>query len=67
MKHHPNVYIDIQNAYSAKTLLQSYLDVVKDVNGNPVENPNDSQRYETYDIKNESGNVLPSIGIMIGF
>lgn len=62
-----NVYLDIQNAYGAKTTLQPYLDVVRDTNGNPIENPSDSQRYQTYSIENESGNVLPSIGIMIGF
>ena len=62
-----NAYLDIQNAYGSKTELQSYLDVVKDTNGNPIDNPSDSQRYQTYEIENESGNVLPSIGIMIGF
>ena len=62
-----NAYLDIQNAYGAKIETQPFLDVVRDTNGNPMENPNDSQRYQTYDIKNESGNVLPSIGIMIGF
>ncbi len=62
-----NAYLDIQNAYGAKTTLQPYLDVVRDTNGNPIENPSDSQRYQTYSIENEAGNVLPSIGIMIGF
>ena len=62
-----NAYLDIQNAYGAKIETQSFLDVVRDGNGNPVENPTDNQRYQTYSIENESGNVLPSIGIMIGF
>ncbi len=62
-----NAYLDIQNAYGAKIETQSFLDVVKDGNGNPVENTTDNQRYHTYSIENESGNVLPSIGIMIGF
>ena len=62
-----NAYLDIQNAYGAKIETQSFLDVVKDGNGNPVENTTDNQRYQTYSIENESGNVLPSIGIMIGF
>jgi hypothetical protein len=62
-----NAYLDIQNAYGAKIETQSFLDVVRDGNGNPVENPTDNQRYQTYSIANESGNVLPSIGIMIGF
>ena len=62
-----NAYLDIQNAYGAKIETQSFLDVVRDVNGNPVESATDNQRYETRSIKNESGNILPSIGIMIGF
>lgn len=62
-----NAYLDIQNAYGAKIETQSFLDVVRDGNGNPVENTTDNQRYQTYSIENESGNVLPSIGIMIGF
>ena len=62
-----NAYLDIQNAYGAKIETQSFLDVVKDGNGNPVENTTDNLRYQTYSIENESGNVLPSIGIMIGF
>lgn len=62
-----NAYLDIQNAYGAKIETQSFLDVVRDGNGNPVQSSSDNQRYETYSIANESGNVLPSIGIMIGF
>ena len=62
-----NAYLDIQNAYGAEIETQAFLDVVRDGNGNPVENSTDSQRYQTYSIKNESGNILPSIGIMIGF
>ncbi len=62
-----NAYLDIQNAYGAEIETQSFLDVVRDINGNPIESSTDNQRYETRTIKNEAGNILPSIGIMIGF
>lgn len=62
-----NAYLDVQNAYGNKIESQPYIDVVRDASGNPIESASDPTKYETKLIENESGNVLPSIGIMIGF
>ena len=60
-----NTYIDIQNAYSFKSEGQPYLDVQRDEFGNPTVNQNDLFRYNTTLIKNVSGTILPSIGIVL--
>lgn len=62
-----NVYFDIQNLYNFQAEAQPYLDVVRDDNGNPMEDPNDPSRYQTKLIDNTSGTVLPSVGIMLEF
>jgi hypothetical protein len=62
-----NLYLDIQNIYNSQARTQDYLDVVKDDTGKPIESFEDPSRYETTTIKNTSGNVLPSIGIMAEF
>lgn len=60
-----NTYIDIQNAYNFKSEGQPYLDVQRDEFGNPTVNQNDLFRYNTTIIKNVSGTILPSIGIVL--
>ena len=60
-----NTYIDIQNAYSFKSEGQPYLDVQRDEFGNPTVNQNDLFRYNTTLLKNVSGTILPSIGIVL--
>lgn len=60
-----DVYVDVQNIYNYKIQLQPFVDVVRDDAGNPVIDPDDPLRYETYKLENESGTVLPSIGIII--
>ncbi|GDX52545.1 collagen-binding protein [Bacteroidota bacterium] len=62
-----NTYIDIQNAYNFKAELQPYLDVERDATGNPMVNQNDLLRYNTYFVKNQTGNLLPSIGVVLEF
>ena len=62
-----NFYLDIQNLYGHKTPVAPYLLVVKDVNGNPVTDPNDPSRYLTKTVENTSGIVQPTIGIIIEF
>ena len=62
-----NAYLDIQNIYNFKTETQSFLDVVRDENGDPIEDPTDPERYLVREIENTTGTVLPSIGIMIEF
>lgn len=62
-----NIYADVQNIYNRKTKLAPYLAAVTDSNNQPVENPSDPSRYLLKEIENESGTVLPSIGIMFEF
>ncbi len=60
-----NVYVDVQNVYKFQTVQQPFLDVVKDVNGNPVTDPEDPARYQTRFIENTTGNILPGIGLIL--
>lgn len=62
-----NVYFDIQNVYGFQTELNPFINVVTDVNGNPLLREDDPSRYQTYTIENRAGNVLPSIGLLIEF
>ncbi len=62
-----NAYIDIQNIYNAKVKTQSYINVEKDAMGQPIEDPSNPLAYKMKEIKNNSGSILPSIGLMIDF
>jgi len=62
-----NAYLDIQNIYNFKADTRHYLDILRDKDGNLIEDPNDSNKYYTYEIDFESGTILPSIGLMIEF
>ena len=62
-----NAYLDLQNIYNSKTETKPYLDVIRDTNGNPIEDPNKPDSYLTQEIENTTGTVLPSIGLMIEF
>lgn len=60
-----NLYLDIQNVYNFQTVQQPFINVVQDADGNPVINPDDPTRYEITTLENISGNVLPSIGVIV--
>lgn len=65
-----NLYFDIQNAYNFQAQGQDFLVRETDpVTGLPIiVNPSDpieSQRYQLKYLKNTSGNVLPTLGIII--
>lgn len=60
-------YLDIQNIYNFQSKGLPYLDVVKDANGLPVENIQNPNSYQLYEIENTNGTILPSIGILIEF
>ncbi len=62
-----NLYLDIQNLYNFKSRERDILNVRKDSSGNPVTDPNDPSRYLVYFIKEKSGTVLPTIGVIIDF
>lgn len=60
-------YVDIQNVLNEEFNLQPYLSVVRDANGNPVTDPSNPNSYEPNFINNVSGNLLPTIGVIIQF
>ena len=61
------LYFDVQNAYNFKADQQDYLVRVEDSNGKPLTDPNDPNKYVLKVLKNTSGTVLPTLGIMIEF
>jgi len=62
-----NAYIDLQNAYNFKAETPAFFNVVTDENGIPVPSNTNPSAYEYKLITNESGTILPSIGLMIDF
>ena len=62
-----DIYLDIQNLYNSKVETQPYIDVVRDVDGNPVENATNPGAYQINQLENSSGTILPSVGIMLEF
>lgn len=62
-----NLYMDIQNFTRASIELLPYLTVVRDDNGSPLINTNDTNRYLTQIISSDSGRVLPTIGVIAQF
>jgi len=62
-----DLYLDIQNVYNFQAPLAPYVDVVRDDLGNPQTDPTDSDRYLLKTVENFSGNVLPSIGLILEF
>ena len=60
-----DVYFDIQNAYGYEVKLQDNIDVIRDDQGNPVEDPNNPGFYQPKFLENTSGTVLPTIGIIV--
>ncbi len=61
------LYFDVQNAYNFKSDQPDYLVKATDDNGTPLTDPNDPNKYLLKTLKNESGTVLPTLGIMIEF
>ncbi len=59
-------YIDIQNLYNFKAEQQDILVRAEDANGNYILTDNGT-RYQLETVKNTSGTVLPSIGIIVEF
>ena len=61
------LYVDIQNLYNHKADQPDLLIRETDSNGNPVTDPSNPLKYKMKYLKNESGTVLPTIGIIIEF
>lgn len=60
-----DIYLDIQNLYNHQTKFEDNIDVVKDINGNPIEDSANPGFYIPKFIQNTSGQVLPTIGVII--
>lgn len=66
-KYSLNLYLDIQNFFNAKFLGPQTLIAAQDESGNPIADPNNPGFYRADYIPNESGTVLPTIGIILDF
>ncbi|HKL40357.1 MAG TPA: TonB-dependent receptor [Cryomorphaceae bacterium] len=62
-----NLYIDVENITNAVVELEPFIDVVRDDNDQPVVDPGDDSRYLLTSIPNQSGTLLPSIGVVVEF
>ena len=62
-----NAYIDIENITNAVVELEPFIDVVRGPDDQPVVNPDDDSRYLLTTIANQSGTILPSIGVVVEF
>ncbi|QZT36166.1 TonB-dependent receptor [Halosquirtibacter xylanolyticus] len=60
-------YIDIQNVLAAATDTPDVLVQQFDENGTPLTDPNDPSRYDLKYLDTSSGNMIPTIGIMVEF
>ncbi|UKJ08415.1 TonB-dependent receptor [Solitalea lacus] len=60
-----NFYVDIQNLTNFVYEGQPYIDVVKDADGKPVTDPSDPSRWQMKSVKNDIGNMLPTLGIIL--
>ncbi|MCA1763060.1 MAG: hypothetical protein LC664_08730 [Flavobacteriales bacterium] len=62
-----NVYLDVENVTNAVVQLRPNIDVVREGNGNPIEDPDDPSKYQIEEIQNTAGLLLPSVGVVIEF
>ena len=62
-----NAYIDIQNIYNNKIKLRSDISNDSNVGGDPIYTSTNQNEYDLYEIPNESGTLLPSVGLLIEF
>ena len=62
-----NFYLDLENVYNKVAYLSPYLTVVRDDQGNPIEDPSNPGFYIPNYIENTQGQFLPSIGLIVEF
>ncbi len=60
-----DIYLDVQNAYNYTTTFQDAIDVQKDGNGQPLIDPDDANFYLPKYIQSTSGQLLPTIGVIV--
>ena len=61
-----NAYIDVENLYNFKIQLPSEVGIDPEI-GEEIYTAQNTEEYSLYEIINESGTVLPSIGLLIEF
>jgi len=61
------LYADVQNVYNHKADQPDLLIRETDSNGNPVTDPTNPLKYSLKYIENETGTVLPTVGVIIEF
>ena len=62
-----NLYLDIQNIMGSEAQEQSFLIPETDADGNYLTDPADSSKYLLEEVDNNSGTILPKIGVIIDF
>ncbi len=62
-----NVYFDIQNVYGFTTEYEPVLLLEKDSNGDPVDDPDDSSKYQTKFIDQSIRTFYETLGIVVEF
>ncbi len=62
-----NIYLDIQNLYNFKAQNPDILNIRTDANGMPLTVPGNPDRYQVYFLKDESGTILPTVGMIVDF
>ncbi|KAB2809921.1 TonB-dependent receptor [Phaeocystidibacter luteus] len=62
-----DLYFDVQNALAQSVQGQPFLLPETDANGDPVVDPNDNSKYLMTTLPNETGTVIPSVGLIFEF
>jgi hypothetical protein len=62
-----NLYLDIVNLYNFAVEDRPNLTVVRNSEGQAVEDPEDATRYQLKYLENKIGNLIPSIGLVVAF
>jgi hypothetical protein len=62
-----NLYFDIQNAYNFQAEGRPFLNVVTDDLGNKLVDATDPSKYVMETLRNQTGTVLPTLGVIIDF
>ncbi|MEY4375272.1 MAG: hypothetical protein RL760_1439 [Candidatus Eisenbacteria bacterium] len=62
-----DLYLDVQNLYAFQPRLAPILLVDRDANGDPIPDPAQPGSYLTHTTREDTGTVLPTIGVTIEF
>ena len=61
------LYLDVQNVYNFEATIAPYLNVRRDENDQPIELTDDTNRYDTFLVNDATGQLLPSVGVVISY